>query len=472
MEFTYNAIKVQQTPASRPLYLLSCKASDILKWCDVPRSKEDFMAGYQRELEGRHEKITEFILQDPTRNIIPSSVIVTVSEENISVIEQDGSAKITITSKDNPFKNCLDELIHKFRNRLSEGEKDSVGLLDSDELVDESADEEAEGEDPSVPPDSYMAQLTKQLINASQNLENLNEEDRKDLEDFVTGLSKPGLILDGQHRVFGAKEVSEFPFYLPVVLIPSLPAEEQVFHFYVLNNKAKPVDRTHLRRIVSTALSKKEISCLYDRFKQAGVETKSADWTHRMNNDEASPFRGLIRQFKGGAGVIEENVAYQLVSKFMTIQKKAKFLVEGVPQWSVDDYDYKLEMFYNLWSAVKEVYPTAWAQAAAEDQKGDGKGQLFYKVSLINLQEYIIDTLNKDMPRNKMKGIPSPLTNGATFRDECKLTLPFLSEEFFTKEWKLKGLDTAVGHNIFRESINKAIQNQSKHLGNLRLFKG
>jgi|GEM_PF-6101593 len=473
MKFTYSAVKVQQTPASRPLYLMSCRAGEILKWCDIPRSKEDFMAGYQRELEGRHEKITEFILQDPQKNIIPSSIIVTVSDEYICVEEDaSGSCAVSISTEDRNFEQNLDFAIAHFEQRLSAAEKDSVGLLGAQDLVSDEDQSDADDADPTVPPESYMAQLTKQLTDARNNIDDMSDENKRSLEDFVSGMSKPGLILDGQHRVFGAKDVSEFPFFLPVVLIPSLPPQEQVFHFYVLNNKAKPVDRTHLRRIVSTALSKKEIGNLYERFKQAGVETKSADWTHHMNHDSSSPFAGLVRQFKDGAGIIDENVAYQIVSKFMNIHKKAKFLVEGVTQWDAENYDYKLEMFYRLWNAVRETYPTAWAQAIDPSQNEDRKRQILHKVSMVNLQEYIIDTLNKDMPRNKMKGIPSPLSNGQTFEDECRLALPFLSEEFFMKEWKLKSLDTGVGHNVFRESINKAIQNQSKHLGNLRLFKG
>ena len=59
MEFHYKAVKVQQTPESKPFFLFSCGAEDLLKWCDVPRKKEEFMAGYQRQLDVRHEKIQE-----------------------------------------------------------------------------------------------------------------------------------------------------------------------------------------------------------------------------------------------------------------------------------------------------------------------------------------------------------------------------------------------------------------------------
>ena len=73
----------------------------------------------------------------------------------------------------------------------------------------------------------------------------------------------PSAIIDGQHRVFGAREVSDFDVVLPVVLLPGLPYEEQVFHFYVLNNKARPLRPTELRATISTSLTNKEIGDLY-----------------------------------------------------------------------------------------------------------------------------------------------------------------------------------------------------------------
>ena len=91
---------------------------------------------------------------------------------------------------------------------------------------------------------------------------------------------------------------------------------------------------------------------------------------------------------------------------------------------------------------------------------------------MLVLQNYVLDTLNADMPRRRSRGEDSPLRDPEELQNEVKYTLPFLKEEFFTKEWKLKGLDTSAGHDLFRKSIDKAIQNESKNLGNMSLFKG
>ena len=471
-DYPYPCIKVQQTPDSQPFYVTSIAARELLAWCDVPRSKEGFMAGYQRELDGRESKITEFFLSDSQFNIIPNAVIVAVDADRLRIDESEGNATLTIEHDPGSPDQLLEEIISKFESRLNQEELDSISIEGVDVTDDE--DEEPEA-DAATPPESYLAELTKNLRLLRDAPETLSEEQRNAICAYISGVSKPGLILDGQHRVYGAKEVHSFDVFFPVVLLPKLPSSEQVFHFYVLNNKAKPLNRTHLRRIISTALSKKEIDSLYDRLKDAGVEAKSAEWTHRMNNDKDSPFERLIDMgLDGGGGVIPENVAYQVISKFMTLKNRFPLLVENVNQWDVNDNEFRLAAFYAFWQAIKDLYPNAWNKASKPVDKDSSTvdRQIFFKVALIRLQEFVLQSLNNEMPKRNMKSEPSPFTDLAELQKEVGYHLPFLKEEFFSKEWKAKGLDTSAGHELFQRSIDTAISRQSKNLGNMTLFKG
>jgi hypothetical protein len=47
---TYQAIEVRQQPDAPSMYMISASAGELLEWCDVPGTKEDYMAGYQRVL--------------------------------------------------------------------------------------------------------------------------------------------------------------------------------------------------------------------------------------------------------------------------------------------------------------------------------------------------------------------------------------------------------------------------------------
>jgi hypothetical protein len=43
----YQAIEVLQQPEAPPMYMIRAAARELLEWCDVPRTKEHYMAGYQ-----------------------------------------------------------------------------------------------------------------------------------------------------------------------------------------------------------------------------------------------------------------------------------------------------------------------------------------------------------------------------------------------------------------------------------------
>lgn len=118
--YTYQAIAIQQTPSSKPFYVIGCKAEELLTWCDVPRKKEEFMAGYQRELMSRHEKIKEFFELDSTHNIIPNAVIVALREENIKVIDNKGNSSVTIeiSQKQISHHEAIQTILQEFEARL------------------------------------------------------------------------------------------------------------------------------------------------------------------------------------------------------------------------------------------------------------------------------------------------------------------------------------------------------------------
>ncbi len=465
-KFKYQAIEVKQTPNARPFYLLQSNAEEILKWCDVPRKKEDFLAGYQRDLGARHSLISEYFMTevDEGNNIIPSSIIIAARKENTKITPiagaADGLVEIEITLSTKDFEELVKDTITELKARLNQEELASIAIENAGDDEEEDDDENEE-----IPPQSYIASIVKILEGAGSKLENLDDGLRETVKNYIFGISKPGLILDGQHRVYGAKNVNQFPVSLPIVLLPGLSYSEQVFHFYVLNNKAKPLNKTELRAIISTSLSNGEIDGLYDRFKQVGVTAEETEWTHKMNTDSKSPFYKLINFGRDGSkAAIPENVAFQVVSKFIKPNKKYKTIYKDIPEWS--DYSFRISLFYSMWQAIKEKYPAAWVAAAERINP-----QILQKVSLVILQEYLFDMFANDMPRRNLRNEKSPFADPSTLKEEVSLQLTFLSEEFFTKEWKMKGLDTGAGHKAFRESLNEAINSQCQNLGNRKLFR-
>ena len=71
--------------------MICAAARELLEWCDVPRTKEHYMAGYQRVLTDRRvEEIGKYLrLSDD--NTVPGAIIVAADAEYVSV-HKDGNA--------------------------------------------------------------------------------------------------------------------------------------------------------------------------------------------------------------------------------------------------------------------------------------------------------------------------------------------------------------------------------------------
>lgn len=464
INYEYVALKVEQREGSNPFYLLSSPAADIVKWSSVPRKKAEYMVGYQRELdEKRFDNIRKFLDED-NNNILPGSILIAIKNENINieVIDKENSLyklKINIDETSD-----LKELVYnELYSRLDESEKKFVDNYKISTEI-ENSDENNEDYDDYTQPDSYLSSLVAEL----KFFDKLDETRQKEIEEYIQSISKPGLILDGQHRVFGAKN-AKTNINLPIVILPGMDPSEQVFHFYVINNKAKPIKPTELRAVVSTSLSNKEIDNLYGRFKLSGVITAEAQWTHLINNDPKSPFIGLINfGLEQDKGIIPENVMYQVVKKFIKPNSKYNNNLNLVDEWKNDSgsYDYRLNLFFIFWNVIKTTYHEAWKNATTGINK-----QLLMKVSMLTIQEVLFDKLDSLIPFLASKNLDLPFSNEEALKEHMKFTLDVLPEEFFIKEWTEKSLDTPSGKKLLKEQIEKAMNNKGKSLGNMILFK-
>src|SRR5690349_5222104 len=115
----YKAIEVLQQPAAPRMYLIAVPAAELLEWADVPRTKEDYMAGYQRLLtSGRTADITQY-LEQSEKNVLPGAIIVAADAEYISVVQEGPALFIEVKEDNRDKKTKLEELFGGFSTRLS-----------------------------------------------------------------------------------------------------------------------------------------------------------------------------------------------------------------------------------------------------------------------------------------------------------------------------------------------------------------
>ncbi|MER6748344.1 hypothetical protein ACFW6C_09865 [Streptomyces fungicidicus] len=464
-KFQYTALVVRQQPGAPDMYLASIPAASLLEWADVPSAKADYMAGYQRVYNPIRAKEIKDFLENDVNNITPGAIVVAVDGAAVDVqnTSVDGVLEVTVSVTDDSFEERLARHRESFFSRLSAAEVENVEALTGAAQSD-NAEAESDVDDAGIP-DSYIAALTAELATACNDFDSLPIKRRDAIKQYIDSVSKPGLIIDGQHRVFGAKDVSMHDVNLPVVLLPGLGTAEQVFHFYVLNNKAKPLSPTELRRTVSTSLTNQEIDNLWKRFEDSGVNPEATRWTHKMNTDPKSPFRNLIDFGLGGDGFIKENVAYQVISKFVNMPRKYRTLQEGVPAWE-EASEERLDYFFAFWSAIKERYSEVWKSGV--QSQGN---QLFLKAAMLVLQEFLLDFFVSVKSVRDMEGKPSPIADMEEMSSLVVAALKFIPPDFFTLEWQEKQLDTSERRTFLLQQMEMSKRNQGKFLGNQQLFK-
>jgi DGQHR domain-containing protein len=108
--------------------------------------------------------------------------------------------------------------------------------------------------------------------------------------EVTPGSTKPGLVIDGQHRLLGMKDYAP-TMDVNVVAILGATDMEKAFQFLVINNKASKVSMDHIRAL---ALHYEE-DALKKRLETARLTLDpNVGYIGLVNNEEDSPFRGMV----------------------------------------------------------------------------------------------------------------------------------------------------------------------------------
>lgn len=252
----------------------------------------------------------------------------------------------------------------------------------------------------------------------------------------LDGSKKPGLIIDGQHRVFGA---NDFDPELPLNVIGIIGADgaERAFQFIVINNTPTKVSKDHVR-------------ALNLNFDPKGLNArlvKSAGVTLGMENeiyedlqviDRSAPFVGMIKIPTNPKGSIPLNAIEAALDQ---VKERSAFL-------SIDEYE--VDVFLQIWTTVSEVYADAW-----------GKGsRLLHKVSLYALTNFICENLEHRVKLSDELDLLDPDQLSVTVR----AILFHIDIQFWTTAWKGTELDTSTGRRIVVEALKLTEANSRRGL--------
>jgi hypothetical protein len=479
---------------SGPLVTFAASAREIRRWAGVPRKAWALRALYQRVLnETRIKDIAAFFEPAPAPaevNLSPTSITVALVDPGAQLPTPQNGFKIKFVVADPPdATNLLAEMARLAAvvrpphvARLTGETRAIVDGVIAGAIAIDAAERQIKSDD-------YLALFVLDLIGLAQDpgafldRRGVVEADlKRRLLDALFELTKPALIVDGQHRVFGASEVTGAEVQFLVCASPQCSWKEQAFQFVVINEEARPVDATILYDIFGSSLTRPEATDVRARLGRIGrsIEVKIAAVVAARDGD--SPFYNLVRLNVEGipAGTnpyLSPRVIVDLIEGgrgsrgFRDDRDLMRAVVEpslasgeALEAWTDWQRGRWRSYWYALWRAVREHFNgeghDLWR---ATEQTNLTKG-----VALRALQDLIVEELIKaarDLEKQiaKMRNVGVEEDKIAALRRqsllpnspqefEQKIRSDFLRgfpQAFFEKDW-VTSLDTAEGYDTLR----------------------
>jgi hypothetical protein len=277
---------------------------------------------------------------------------------------------------------------------------------------------------------------------------------------------KPGILIDGQHRVMGTKKLGQIPFL--VTALPLAKWSELAFQFIVTNRTARRVPESLLISIIGNSLSKVQRSQIEERLREAGIRVGLIEAVMRVHEDEQSPFFGLLAfGIKNETGFLDAAatrgkvilpwyerqgpIAY-LFDHFCEGKRK----LDRTEYWKAEELWF--EYFVAFWSAVKARYAgsNVFSAELADSAKKIPYSKLMTATVLMIFQDTVLrhlEELYTGLESAQNSPVSAHITGEGPFSEIIRNTLQKLTPDFFT-EWQLSGFDGSRGA---REDLQEAI---------------
>ena len=174
---------------------------------------------------------------------------------------------------------------------------------------------------------------------------------------FVDESLKPGWIVDGQQRSAALRDANVDSFPVCVVGFVTEGFEEQRQQF-ILVNATKPLPKGLIYELLPSTDGKLPIALQKRRH--------PAELSGRLNFDDDSPLKGMIRTPTNSAGVIADNSILAMLHNSLT---------DGV-LYRFSEIDDQLLVLKNFWTVVKSTFPEGWGLPAKNSRLMHGAGIL------------------------------------------------------------------------------------------------
>ncbi len=247
----------------------------------------------------------------------------------------------------------------------------------------------------------------------------------------VVGVAKPGLVIDGQHRLLGM-QAHDPRTEVNVVAILAATDMEKAFQFLVINNKASKVAMDHIRAL---ALHYEEAE-LKTRLETARLNLDpNVGYVGIVNNGEDSPFRGMVAwPVTPEADRVIVPASIEASIGYIQQQKVRAF----------ESDDVLLEFFYTIWRGIRERWDDLWT----------ADSRLLSKVGVVCMSQYMTDALVASYDLGRL--------DISDYERVGQLVAELLSHQdrrFWKTPWTSTSYDTKVGRALIITSLVRIARN-------------
>ena len=450
-------------------------AEKIASFCGVARKSQKNLTNYQRALTDKRvaNEIMPFF-HDP-RNCSPTAIILSLQDSPIG--------KVTINEVEAKYEGIR---LKEIEINLTKPDQ-----LTPQEIIDYSKeffdsrlkDEESEESEESEEIDLGQSMLRK-IKQEVDNYKNLDEDSAKALIEILKDMLSPALVIDGQHRLFGAARVEEGIKLLACCLLQ--PGwTEQVFQFTVINSKAKPIPKPFITSLASMSLVNQEFNEIKGRLQQAGVVLWEVEVMNKLGQDPSSVFYEMI-DFKEDGKADQSKIGYQTMKKvgkawykpthtglvnlakilFKKKDEKQPTKKDALSRWVENEW---FEFFTIFWKHVNEKFTNIWSLEPGEDGK---RSNLLLAVTLEVFQDEFLKNLSttynyvftKERMENLNKMDQDKKKEEVLETFKTIFIKEFLSkfkDQHFTREWKMTSLNHSEGKKSLADLFNKVVNSQN-----------
>lgn len=241
--------------------------------------------------------------------------------------------------------------------------------------------------------------------------------------------SKPGLIIDGQHRVFGAASFSGTT-RLNVIALSGADDAERAFQFVVINNTPTRVSKDHIKAL---NLQFNESDLNKRLMDSASLGLREGTFDDLKIVDSKEPFRGLLSFPTNAAGFIPANAIEGALAE---TRERAAYL--GVQ-------DLERDFFLQIWKRIKDLRKEYWKKSTQKEPQ-----HLLQKATIHALTTYILDNLETV---RRMSDDSIDFTEEETLFKYVDKMIERIPGEFWSTQWSASGLDTDAGRQRLLEAL-------------------